>query len=382
MDIIHKTYKLRQIIEGYLDDSENQGAVVGFGGKLNIRPAYQRNFVYDDKKRDAVIDTIMKGYPLNVMYWNDNGDDTYEMIDGQQRTISFCQYCSDNPKAFSINLDGKNDWRKFDALSETLKEKILNYEVNVYICQNGTDDEKLKWFETINISSEPMKPQELRNAQFTGKWLAEAKYYFSRTNGNAVQIAKDYVNGSPNRQEYLETALEWIVDRDNLKSIEEYMGNHRNDDDAEDLWTYFKKVINWVETYFPTKRKIMKGLDWGILYNKYKDNDYNPIALEKEINALLQDDDVTNQKGIYEYLLSGKSKAIERKLSIRAFNEKEKNQLYENQHHKCAKCGKEFSIDELDAHHKIQWANGGHTTIDNGILYCKECHHIEHDNIK
>lgn len=377
------TIKIEDLIKNYVDDSDNQGAVVGYGGNLNIRPAYQRNFVYHEKERNAVIDTVMKHYPLNSIYWNLNSDGTYEVIDGQQRIISICQFCNpDNEKAYSINLDGKKDWRKFDALSPTMQKNILEYELNVYVCYDGTDDEKLEWFKTININSEPLKDQELRNAQFTGKWLAEAKYYFSRTNGNAFQLAKDYINGSPNRQEYLETALKWIVDRDKLKSIEEYMGNHRNDEDAEDLWTYFKKVIDWVETYFPTKRKIMKGLEWGILYNLYKDNDYNPAKLEKEINELLQDDDITNQKGIYEYLLSGKSKTTERKLSLRAFSEKEKNQLYEIQNHKCAKCGKEFSIDELDAHHKIQWANGGHTTIDNGILYCKECHHIEHDNVK
>jgi len=370
--------KVRDIIKDYKDDSTNQGAVVGFETKLNIRPAYQRNFVYDDKKRNAVIDTILKGFPLNVMYWSENEDGTFEMIDGQQRTISFCQFCTDS---FSICIDGKRDWRKFTSLSKDVQKKVLDYDCQIYICK-GSDDERLDWFKTININSEPMKDQELRNAQFTGPWLTDAKYYFSRTNGNAFQLAKDYLKGSANRQEYLETAIFWIVDKQSLKSIEEYMGNHRNDADATELWTYFKKVIDWVSTYFPITRSIMKGLDWGILYNRYFQNDYNPNELEVEIQKLISDEDVTNPKGVYEYLLSKKSRTAERALSIRAYTEKDKEIVFERQKHKCAKCGKDFKVDELDAHHKLQWADGGHTTLENCILYCNECHHIEHDNIK
>ncbi|MCM1167817.1 MAG: DUF262 domain-containing protein [Lachnospiraceae bacterium] len=204
---------VRDVVNGYVDSAEN--GVVGYGGKLNVRPAFQREFIYKDKQRDEVIRTIMKNFPLNVMYWVKSGDDSFEVLDGQQRTISVCQY---------VNGDFSIDHLTFDNLTDTEREQILNYPLMIYICE-GTDKEKLDWFKIINIAGEQLTNQELRNAVYTGEWFTEAKKYFSKTLCPAHQIASEYLNGSAIRQEYLETALKWIAARDDIE-IEDYMSKH------------------------------------------------------------------------------------------------------------------------------------------------------------
>ncbi|MBO5990477.1 MAG: DUF262 domain-containing protein, partial [Lentisphaeria bacterium] len=279
---------IREIAENYIDNAEN--GVVGYNGKLNIRPKYQREFVYKESQRDAVIDTIFKKYPLNVMYWVKNSDDDFEVLDGQQRTISFCQYVNGD---FSLNN------RAFHNLTKTEQDEILDYKVMVYFCE-GNDREKLDWFKTINIAGEKLTDQELRNAVYTGTWLSDAKLKFSKTNCAAYLQGNKYLNGTPIRQDYLETALKWI----NGGEIESYMSKHQHDPNANELFFYFRNVIDWVENTFTKYRKEMKGLEWGVFYNQFKDQIFDTAELEKEIAELMADDDVTSKKGIYPYVLT------------------------------------------------------------------------------
>ena len=353
---LHKI-PIREVAAGYVDSAEN--GVIGYGGKLNIRPAFQREFIYKEKERNEVIRTIKKKFPLNVMYWVKSADGTFELLDGQQRTISFCQYVSGD---FSV------DHRGFANLTKTEQEEILNYSLMIYICE-GTDKEKLDWFKIINIASMELTAQELRNAIYTGEWLMEAKKYFSKPQCLATKIAGEYLTGPANRQKDLETALKWISSRDDIE-IEDYMSKHQHDTNCNELWLYFQAVISWVKATFPTYRgKLMKGLEWGIYYNKYGTNAYDPKKLETRIAELLDDDDVSNQKGIYEYLLDGQ----EKHLNIRAFSEKMARTAYERQKGICTKCKKHFQIEQMQADHIKPWSKGGKTAAENCQMLCADC---------
>ena len=350
---------VRDVVAGYKDSAEY--GVVGYGGRLDIRPAFQREFIYKEKERNEVIRTIKKQFPLNVMYWakSDGGDYEYEMLDGQQRTISICQY---------VNNDFSVDHMIFDNLTKTEQDEILDYRLMIYICE-GTDKEKLDWFEIINIAGMELTPQELRNAIYTGEWLTEAKKYFSKTQCPASQIASDYLTGPANRQKDLETALKWIAARDGIE-IRDYMSQHQHDTNCNELWLYFQTVINWVKATFPKYRgKLMKGLEWGIYYNKYGAGNYDPKALEARIVELLDDEDISKQNGIYEYLLDGD----ERHLSIRAFTPKMARTAYERQKGICPKCGKHFEIEEMQADHITPWSKGGKTIAENCQMLCADC---------
>ena len=353
MKIELKEILIKDVAKKYVDSAEE--GVVGFDGKLNIRPKYQREFVYDEKKRNAVIETIFKGFPLNVMYWVKNEDGTFEVLDGQQRTISFCQYINGD---FSINN------KYYHNLTQTEKDKIDNYKLMIYFCE-GNDKEKLDWFQIINIAGEKLTEQELRNAVYTGPWLTSAKSHFSKNNCAAYLLGKDYVNGTPIRQEYLETALKWI----NNDNVEDYMSIHQHDPNANELWTYFRNVIEWVKLTFTTYRKEMKGINWGSLYNQFKDKTYDTDKLEEEIKKLMIDDDVTNKKGIYSYVLTRNEKY----LNIRAFSEQQKRSAYEKQQGICSSCHKHFDIKEMEADHITPWHAGGQTSTENCQMLCKEC---------
>jgi hypothetical protein len=347
---------VRQVAEGYLDNAEE--GVVGYGGRLDIRPKYQREFVYDEKKRNAVIDTIRKGFPLNVMYWVVTDQGTYEVMDGQQRTISFCQYVSGD---FSIPFDGHP--MAFHNLPKTLQDQILDYTVMVYFC-SGTDQEKLDWFRIINIAGERLTDQELRNAVYTGPWLTHAKTIFSKTSCAAYLLANKYVNGSPIRQEYLQTAISWLSGG----NIEQYMSAHQHDPNANELWSYFQAVIAWVKLTFTTYRSEMKGLDWGSLYKQFKGGLYDTDELEDLIKALMIDDDVTRKKGIYQYVLT----RDEKHLAIRAFTPAMRRAAYERQGGICPKCNKHYEIDGMEADHITPWSKGGRTHADNCQMLCLE----------
>ena len=359
MEIKLHELTIREIAENYTDNNEN--GVTGYNGKLNIRPKYQREFVYDNKKRNAVIETIIKGFPLNVMYWVKNSDNDFEILDGQQRTISFCQYVSGD---FSLNN------RAFHNLTKTEQEQILDYKVMVYFCE-GNDKEKLDWFKTINIAGEKLTDQELRNAVYTGPWLSDAKLKFSKSNCAAYLKGNKYLNATPIRQEYLETALKWI----NNGKIEEYMSQHQHDPNANELFSYFLKVIDWVEMTFVKYRKEMKGIEWGPLYNQFKDIVVDTTELEKEISALMADYDVTNRKGIYTYVLTRQEKY----LSVRAFDDRMKCAAYERQAGICKICGKHFEIEEMEADHITPWSQGGKTLAENCQMLCRECNRRKSD---
>ena len=265
MKITETKITIRELVENYSDDGD--GGVFGYNNKLIIRPSFQREFVYKDKQRDAVIETIRKGFPLNTMYWSKVEDNKFEVLDGQQRTISIGQFINGD---FTIRIN--KDDKFFHNLSETAQNEILDYELTIYICE-GTEEEKLEWFKVINIAGEVLTNQELLNATFVGPWLADAKNYFSKRNCVAAKMAEGYVKGNPIRQDYLEKALSWIADRDNLKSGQVYMAIHQHDEDANDLWLYYQSVINWAKMMFPKVRKgITDTQDWGILYNKYHNN--------------------------------------------------------------------------------------------------------------
>ena len=353
MNIALHEIKIKDIFQGFID--KNEEGVVGYGGNLNIRPKYQREFVYNEKQRDAVMETIMNGFPLNVMYWVDNGDGTYEVLDGQQRTLSFCQYVNGD---FSLNE------KYFHSLTKTEKDKILEYRCMVYFC-SGNDLEKLEWFKTINISGVKLTDQELRNAVFTGEWLTNAKSFFSKPNCPAQNIARDYINGSALRQDYLEKAIKWA----SKGKIEEYMSYHQHDANAIELWTYFKNVIDWVKLTFPKYRKEMKGIEWGELYDEYKDKLLNIDTLEEKIKELMIDDDVTNKKGIYAYVLTGDEKF----LNIRAFTESQKRKAYEVQNGICMICHNHFDFEQMEGDHIIPWCDGGKTSTENCQMLCKSC---------
>ncbi len=353
MKIELKEISVRELTEGYKDSQES--GVVGYGGKLDIRPPFQREFIYKEQQRNAVIDTVMKDFPLNVMYWAVKDDGNFEIIDGQQRTISLCQYIEGD---FSVK------GLYFHNQQKDIKERILDYKLFIYQC-SGTDSEKLEWFKTINIAGEKLTDQELRNAVYSGSWVTDAKRYFSKTGCAAYGLASDYLTGTPIRQDYLETAIKWISKGD----IEGYMGQHQHDPNASALWRYFQDVISWVQATFTVKRvKFMKGVDWGTLYNEYNKNIYDTNKLEEETANLIMDDDVQNKKGIYPYLLT----RDEKYLNIRAFTDAQKQKAYERQKGICPKCKKEYQLHEMEGDHIIPWSKGGKTIDDNLQMLCKK----------
>ena len=372
MQITEKKIKVSDLCKNYKDDGD--GGVFGYDGKLTIRPAFQREFIYKDKQRDAVIETVRKGFPLNVMYWSKSGNDTYEVLDGQQRTISLGQYINGD---YSIKMNG-ND-RHFFNLTDTEKKQILDYELTVYVCE-GSEEEKLEWFRVINIAGEVLTNQELLNATYAGTWLSDAKNYFSKRNCVAGRMAEGFIKGNPIRQDYLEKVLNWIVDRDGLTSISKYMAIHQHDADANDLWLYFQTVINWAKMMFPDMdRKLTEGQEWGLLYNKYKDKAYNTNTLKTDIKRLLEDEDVTKQSGIIPYVLSDRTKHDEKYLSIRAFSEQMKRRVWEKQGHKCPICGNEFTFEDMQGDHIIPWSKGGKTIEDNLQMLCSRCNNDNSD---
>ena len=353
---------IKDISNGYKDLSEN--GIFGFNGLLNIRPPFQREFVYKDKQRNAVIETVRKNFPLNVMYWVKNEDGTFEVLDGQQRTISICEFVNGS---FSLNF------QYFHTLTSDEKEQILNYKLMIYICE-GTDREKLDWFKTINIAGEKLTDQELRNAIYTGTWLSDAKKRFSKTSCPAYSIASNYMNGTPIRQDYLETAIDWI----SKGNIEQYMADNQHEPNSVKLWNYFSNVIEWTKATFPVYRKEMKGIDWGNLYNIYGETTYDAKKLEQKITVLMEDDEITNLKGIYSYIISGD----ERHLSIRKFSDKQRRQAYERQKGICPKCkapNNHYDINDMEADHITPWSKGGRTSADNCQMICKHHNRLKSD---
>lgn len=355
-----------EITKGYINNDE-QG-VRGYDGKLDIRPPYQREFIYNEREQEAVIHTVLNGYPLNVMYWVKRSDDAecpYEVMDGQQRTLSLCEY-----------VDGKfsYEFKNFFNQPTDIQKKILDYRLTIYVCE-GDDSDKLEWFKTINIAGKQLNTQEISNAIYAGPFISDAKRHFSKSNCAAYRLGKDLVGGTPIRQDFLKTALEWMASHETRcgkpHTALDYMAAHQHDPNSNNLWTYFQNVINWATTNFNTTkfRNIMKGLDWAKFYDENKDRTLDTENLAKRITALLQDGDVQRRKGVIPYVLTGD----ERHLNLRAFPDDIKLSVWEKQNHKCAICGKEFDYEFMEGDHITPWCEGGKTVIENCQMLCREC---------
>ena len=320
MKIQLKEITVRELTKDY-QDNEEQG-VVGYGGKLDIRPPYQREFIYKDKQRDAVINTIEKKFPLNVMYWavRENGD--FEIIDGQQRTISISRFVEGD---FAFNE------RYFHNLQKDEQEETLNYKLMVYLC-SGTDSEKLEWFKTINIAGVPLNEQELLNAVYSGPFVTLGKEEFSNSQNANIQKWSAYVAGSADRQKFLERAFDWV----SKGNIGDYMSQHRFDTNITELKNYFTSVIDWVSTVFIDVESEMQGLEWGRLYETYRKQPYNSKTVSEEVKKLYADPYIKSRKGVFEYILGG---SVDTKLlEVRVFDEATKKSTYAYlcQEHHCS----------------------------------------------
>ena len=370
MKIELRPVAIKDIYEGFEDNGDE--GVYGYGGKLAIRPPYQREFVYDIKQERAVIDTIIQGFPLNAMYWVKTGEDQYEVLDGQQRTLSVMYFLEHQ---FVINYKGLVYAE--DGLPRDILEKILKYEFMIYVC-DGTNSEKIDWFRVVNIAGEKLTDQELRNSAYTGPWLEDAKRYFSKRGCVAKSKANGFIKGDPIRQELLEKALIGICEFQGETAIEEYMAKHQHDPDANELWQYFQDVIDWATKLFSkSKEKNKDGLDWCHLYNQYHNNMYNSSNLQKEVAELLQDDEVQKKRGIYQYLLAKYAHEpepnAEKYLQLRTFSNSDKDTMYHRQNGICPICHNHFEIQEMEADHVIPWSRGGRTELDNCQMLCKRC---------
>lgn len=388
MEIKRVSIKIVDLCDGYKNDSEEdiERGVYAYHGKLCVRPAFQRMFVYDKKQENAVIDTALKGFPLNIMYWVDNGDGTYDCLDGQQRTISLCNFV-DGISSFQA------PWLKDNAriyihtlkrIDPDLYAKFMNYELEVYICR-GTKAEQMEWFKTINIAGEELYPQELRNASYVSRWLTDAKRYFSKANASstakcpAERLGGQYTNKNANRQEILEQVISWRIGSKEDADICNYMEAHINDKDASDLWNYFNNVINWITTvFYETYDKGMATVNWGKLYNDYHTEDFDADEISEKFNELMmykatKELDISVAK-ICEYCIT----RDETLLKHREFNEAQKTTMYNQQRGICPDCGKHYLKAEMHAHHIVPWYNGGVTELANGVMLCEECHRQRH----
>jgi len=368
LDIHEIRITVGEVYSGYSDRGDD--GVTAYDGRLDIRPAYQRELVYNQQQQEAVIDTVLHGYPLNTMYWATTGrtdGPEFEVLDGQQRTLSLMRFLDHQ---FAVTIDGAAYYA--DSLPQDRYEALMKYQLTVYVC-TGVASEKLAWFRVVNIAGAKLTDQELRNAVYTGPWLSDAKRHFSRRNCPAYGLGGHYVKGDPIRQELLETALAWISDAQDT-TIEVYMSAHQHDADADELWQYFQDVIAWVTKLFPKYYTDMKSVDWGRLYNKWHTHTYNAAELERQAAKLHADEEVQSSKGIYEYLLSRNETPFAAKLlHLRGFDEADKRRKYAEQDGRCALCHRQFNYDEMQGDHIVPWSKGGRTTYENLQMLCREC---------
>lgn len=355
MKIIETKIKIKELLKNVKESDE----VTGLNGTLNIRPLYQREFVYSVEQEQRVINTIFNSLPLNSIYFSgERNQEKYELIDGQQRILSIIHY---NKGYYNYNN------KYYDGLSQKEKEQFLNYSLYVFICY-GTEDEKLKWFETINIAGEKLTKQELRNAVYCGEFITEMKEYFSKNNCPAM-IYKDYFSGKSLRQEWLETILKWSSRKENL-GIDEFCSKYRNKPEkVKEIWEYIKNIFSWVEKIYPfdkTYNKFMKGLDFAYLFDNFKGINNN---LRKEVLKLMEDEEVENKKGIFIFLLDKK----EKHLNLRTFSKEIKQSVLAQQEYKCAFCDKEIELETAEADHIKPWSLGGKTNRKNYQVLCRDC---------
>ena len=368
---------VEDICKGFhYNELEGKG-LYGLSGRLTIQPEYQRNYIYADGKKDvAVIDSVLKGYPIGLLYFNKVGDDKYEVLDGQQRITSLGRFVEG---VLSI-IDESGIPQDINSIANDKREKILKTKLLIYICE-GTESEIKEWFRTINIAGVPLKAQELLNAVFSGPFVTKAKEEFSNSQNAHIQMWSHFINGTANRQDFLERALDWV----SKGNISDYMKQHRRDDNITELKTYFNAVLGWVNSVFPTPYDKMKGLEWGRLYEAYHKQPYDPQKVNERVADLLDDPQVENNSGVFEYVLGGEQDT--KLLNVRVFDEKIKRQVYKLQTDdaelkgisNCPYCaiGHEatktriWKLSEMDADHVSAWSKGGATTIENCQMLCK-----------
>ena len=373
---LHTGITIKEICDGFVYNEYEGKGLFGLSGKLVIQPEYQRNYIYADGKRDvAVIDSILKGYPIGLIYFNKTSDGKFEVLDGQQRITSFGRFVTNK---FAVKINGMEQY--FSALATDLQEKILDTKLLIYVCE-GDESEIKEWFKTINIAGIPLNEQELLNAIYSGEFITRAKTIFSNSRNTNIQFWSGYVAGAVNRQDFLHTALDWV----SRGNISDYMATHRHDTNVTELETYFNSVIDWVDAVFQDTEKEMCGLEWGKFYEKYHKNSYNPQEISKRLHELYEDFYVKNKRGIYEYLLGGEED--KKLLNIRIFDEPTKKSVYEKQTKEakenkisnCPLCAvsetsnktKIWKLSEMDADHVSAWSKGGVTDIKNCQMLCK-----------
>ncbi len=379
MDTRLRQYKVGEICNGFVYNELEGKGLFGLSGRLTIQPEYQRNYIYADGKRDvAVIISLLKGYPLGLIYFNKITDDNLEVLDGQQRITSFGRFVTGR---FAIK-DENGLEQYFSGLAKDKQEKILNSEILVYECE-GTETEIKEWFKTINIAGVPLKEQELLNAVYSGPFVTAGKEEFSNSQNANVQKWSAYINGSVDRQDYWERALEWVSK--GKENIGAYMSSHRNDKNINEVKTYFNSVIDWVSTVFIDVESEMRGLEWGRLYEAYHDKPYDPSFLSERIQALLGDPYVKSKKGIWEFVLGGSNET--NLLDVRVFSDADKRDAYNAQTKSanikgtsnCPLCSvgqnanqnKIWKLEEMDADHVTPWSKGGATSRDNCEMLCR-----------
>lgn len=368
---------IRDICNGFVYNELEGKGLFGLSGHLVIQPEYQRNYIYATENREAgVIDSIIKGYPLGLIYFNKVSDDMFEVLDGQQRITSIGRFITNK---FAIK-DENGMEQYFDGLNPHIQEKILNTTLLIYEC-TGTETEIKKWFKTINIAGIPLNEQELLNAIYSGPFVTMAKAEFSNSQNTNIQKWSAYISGTANRQDYLKTALEWVSNGD----VSRYMSAHRQDTNINELKNHFNSVIDWISAVFPMVEKEMRGLEWGRLYNVYHNQAYNPSQVAEKVKALYGDPYVKNRRGVFEYILGG---CVDTKLlEIRVFDEATKQTQYaiqtataEREHtSNCPLCAighdankeKIWKMSEMDADHVTAWSKGGTTDIKNCQMLCK-----------
>lgn len=367
---------IKDICEGFTYNEYEGKGLFGLSGKLTIQPEYQRNYIYADGKKDvAVIDSILKGYPLGLFYFNRVGD-RLEVLDGQQRITSFGRFVTDK---FAIK-DSNGMEQYFTGLAEDLQKKILETKLLIYECE-GTESEIKEWFKTINIAGVPLNEQELLNAIHSGEFVTKAKETFSNSQNANIQKWSAYISGNVNRQDFLHAALDWV----SKGNISEYMSRHRHDTEITELGSYFNSVIDWISSVFLDVESEMKGLEWGKYYELYHKNSYNPSDVSKKFQELYSDFFVKNRKGIYEYILGGCT--TPQLLEIRIFDEPAKKSVFARQTAEaelnglsnCPLCAmgndsnkhRKYKFSEMDADHVTAWSKGGSTDISNCQMLCK-----------
>ncbi|HCK65049.1 MAG TPA: HNH endonuclease [Anaerolineae bacterium] len=368
---------VKDICEGFVYNELEGKGLFGLSGKLTIQPEYQRNYIYADGKRDvAVIESILKGYPLGLIYFNKVSDDVLEVLDGQQRITSFGRFVTNK---FAIQ-DERGMQQYFDGIAADQRKKILETKLLIYECE-GEETEIKDWFKTINIYGVPVNEQEIRNAIYSGPFITLAKSEFSNSQNSNIQKWSAYISGSVNRQDFLERALDWV----SKGNIDEYMSRHRNHKDIKELKTYFNTVIDWVSAVFIDVESEMRGLEWGRLYETYHNASYNPTKVSKQVRELYADPYVKNRKGIFEYILGGSEDT--KLLDVRVFDEATKKSVYATQTAKAEKKGesncplcalghdanksKIWKLADMDADHVTAWSKGGETNIKNCQMLCK-----------